>query len=77
MTVTVFTRTTCGPCKTVKYFLQKKGIQFTEQNVDENPSLIDQILEMTGIMQVPMTVIDGQPVSGADFAKLSRLIANA
>lgn len=70
--VVVYTRTTCGPCRTVKYFLTQKGIPFKEVNVDDDPSLMQEILARTGFMQVPMTLVNGIAISGANFGLLNK-----
>lgn len=69
--VKVYTRTTCGPCKTVKYFLTQKGISFTEINVDDDPRLMDEVLTQSGFMQVPLTMINGKAISGANIGLLN------
>jgi glutaredoxin 3 len=72
--VTVFTRTTCGPCRTVKYYLEKQGIPFLEKNVDADPSLMNEIIERTGFMQVPTIKINEYFVSGANLPLISKLL---
>ena len=70
--VTIYTRDSCGPCKTVKYFLDKKGVEYTELNVDENPSLMDEIIAKTGFQMVPTVEINGNYIQGLNLALLSK-----
>jgi glutaredoxin len=34
--VKVFTRTTCGPCRTVKYWLQKNKVSYEEVDISNS-----------------------------------------
>lgn len=73
MSVTIYTRPTCGPCRTVKYFLQKKGILYTEKNVDD-PDNMAEFTKFTTAMQLPFTLIGANSVSGANIPLLSKLL---
>lgn len=77
MSVEIYTRTTCGPCHQIKNYLKQKGVAFTERNVDGNPALEAEIVERTGFLQVPMTVINGTAVSGPNIGKINSLLAQA
>lgn len=72
--VKIYTRTTCAPCRAVKTWLQKKGVDYTEVNVDDNPSEEAEILQRTGLLMVPMIVIGENVVQGMNFARLSELL---
>jgi glutaredoxin len=74
MTVTVYSRPSCAPCKTLKTWLARKGVSYTEINVDDNPAAVREILARTGFMVVPMTLIDNEAVSGPNFARLNSLL---
>lgn len=72
--VTVYSRTSCAPCKMLKIWLTNKGIPFVERNVDEDPSLMDQIVEKTGFRMVPVTQIGEQYIAGANIPSISKLL---
>ena len=72
--VQIYTRTTCAPCRVVKTWLQKKGVRYEELNVDDNPELMAEVIEKTGLMMVPVTVIGEKFVSGMNIARLSELL---
>ena len=74
MTVTVFTRTTCAPCHMLKSYLQRKGVQYQEKNVDDNPEEAAEIFAKTGFTMVPVTVIDDKIVSGFNLPLISELL---
>ena len=55
--ITVFTRPTCPPCRTLKGYLSKKNITFTEVNLDETPDAQQELYELSGYSMVPVTVV--------------------
>ena len=69
--ITIYTRTTCAPCRAVKAWLGSKGFPFTERNVDEDPALMDEVRTRSGYMMVPMILVGDQVISGANFSALS------
>ena len=73
--VVVYTRTTCAPCKAVKMFLSRKGVQYRELNVDDDPGLMNEIIARSGFAQVPMTVIGDKVVSGQNFGAIAALLS--
>lgn len=59
----MYTTTTCPFCKMQKDYFNSKGIQFSEILVDENSDEAQKMIEISGQMGVPFTVIekdDGQ-----------------
>ena len=71
--VTLYTTATCPFCKMEKEYLDSKKILYKEVLVDENPQKAQEMLEMSGQMGVPFTVIEtdnGQKVNILGFDKL-------
>ncbi len=60
-------------CKKVKEFLSQKGVQFTEKNVAKDPDAVNE-LKRLGFMTIPITLIDGEAVTGFDQQKLEQLL---
>ena len=56
--VTVYTTTTCPFCKMQKDYFKEKGVNYVEILVDENPDEVAKMVEISGQMGVPFTVID-------------------
>lgn len=71
--VTVFTRTTCAPCRTVKYWLQKQGITFVEKNIDQ-PENAAEFSRFADMPMVPLVLIGDQKIQGLNIARLSELL---
>jgi glutaredoxin 3 len=59
----------------VKEFLSKKGLAFEGRDVSKNNSYAKELVNSTGQMGVPVTVVDGQTVIGFDRGRLEQLVA--
>lgn len=78
--ITIYTTNTCASCSMVKQYLQMKGKDYSEVNVESEPARRDEMMALTGQMTVPVTVVtqdDGsQDVTvGYNLGKLSSAIA--
>lgn len=61
--VKVYSRDSCGPCKTLFYWLDKKGIKYEKLSP-----------EGTDIRIVPTILIGAEIVQGLNFKRLSELL---
>jgi glutaredoxin 3 len=78
--ITIFTTNTCAYCGMVKKYLGAKGANFDVVNLDEHPERQAEVLQMSGAMTVPVTVVtktdDSQEVIvGYNLAKLAPAVA--
>lgn len=55
--ITVFTTSTCSYCPMVKRYLQSKGLHYDEVNLEEHPERQAEILQKSGALTVPVTVV--------------------
>jgi len=58
----------------VKAWLSQNQVPFTEKNVREDPSALDELRRM-GFNSVPVTVIDGERIVGFDQERLAKALA--
>jgi glutaredoxin-like YruB-family protein len=72
--VTVYTTPTCPWCTTVKNFLRKNGIRYTEVDVASDQNAAKAMVSKSGQQGVPQTEINGEMVIGFDQSKLKRLL---
>jgi len=72
--VTVYTTPTCPWCTTVKNFLRKHGVRYTEVDVASDQSAAQSMVSKSGQQGVPQTEINGEMVIGFDQTKLNRLL---
>jgi glutaredoxin len=59
----------------VKEFLSQKGVGFTEYDVSRDPNAARDLVNKTGQMSVPVTIIDGQVIVGFDRARLEQILS--
>lgn len=55
--ITVFTTSTCAYCPMVKEWLSKKGLDYEEVVLDKNPERQQEMMEKSGQMAVPVTLV--------------------
>lgn len=61
--VVVYSRASCGPCQTLKYWLSKRGIEYQEREPDET------------VWVVPTIAVGSERIEGLNFSRLSELLA--
>jgi len=74
MKVEVYSTPTCMYCNLLKDFLKEKDVEFTEINVAEDEEKRTYIVEKSGQMGVPVTLIDEEVVIGFNKDKISELL---
>lgn len=79
MQVKLFKTQTCPFCKMEAEYLTSKGVKFEEIYVDQDEAAAKQMMELTGQLGVPVTLIvkdDGtkESILGFDKAKLNSLL---
>ena len=74
MTVEIYTRATCAPCKMMKAYMNNKGISYEEKDVDADPILMDKVIQLSGRMMVPVTVVGEKVISGFNIGALASAI---
>lgn len=74
MNIKVYSTPTCPYCKMVKDFLNSKSIAFESFDVASDEAAREEMIKVSGQMGVPVTVIDGEVISGFDKEKIESLI---
>jgi len=59
----------------VKEFLSQKGVSYREYDVSLDQNAARELVNRTGQMGVPVTIIDGQTIIGFDRAKLEQILS--
>ncbi|MBI2003369.1 MAG: glutaredoxin family protein [Parcubacteria group bacterium] len=62
--VKIYTTSTCVYCKGAKEYFKEKGIQYEEVNLSEEPDKVQEMVQLTGQMGVPVILIDGKVIVG-------------
>jgi len=58
MKVKVYTTITCPWCQKTKEFLKEQSVEFTEVNVAEDEQARNEVMEKSGQMGVPVTIVN-------------------
>ena len=58
MNVTIYTTPTCGFCKQTKSFFKDNNVEYTEIDVAENQDKAKELVEKSGQMGVPVTIVE-------------------
>jgi glutaredoxin len=74
MTIQIFSRPTCSPCRTLKYYLDKKGLEYTVLDADENR---EELLKYSNAPIVPITVINNgeHVIEGLNLQRMAEVLA--
>ena len=62
--VIIYSTRICPYCVRAKNFFEKKNINFTEIMIDQDPSLITEMVEKSGRQSVPQIFIDDKLIGG-------------
>lgn len=72
--VTVYSTPTCSWCTTIKNYLRKNNIRFTDIDVSRDQKAAEAMVKKSGQQGVPQTDINGQVVIGFDQKKIDQLL---
>lgn len=78
--ITIFTTNTCSYCSMVKRWLQAKGHDYEEVNLDANPQRQQEAYALSGAFTVPVTVVTKnddtkEVIVGYNLAKLAPAVS--
>ena len=72
--VTVYSTPACSWCTTLKTYLRKHNIRFTDVDISRDPKLGQELVARTGQQGVPQTEINGQWVVGFNQTRINELL---
>jgi glutaredoxin 3 len=72
--VRVFSTPACPYCVTLKEFLKEHGVNFEDIDVSQDKPALDEMVEKSGQMGVPVVDIDGKIIVGFDKEKIVELL---
>lgn len=73
--VTVYSATWCAFCHAAKDYLDKKGIQYTDKDVDSDRSIAEEAMEISGQTGIPVLKIGDQIIIGFDRPRIDAALA--
>lgn len=71
--VVVYSSNTCPYCTLAINYLEERGIEYTEKNVQEDKEARKELMDM-GHMGVPVVVIGDEEIVGFDKDKIDELL---
>lgn len=71
--ITIYSLPACVQCDSTKRYLSKNGVEFTEVNMAENTSALEEIREL-GYTQAPVVVAGDTSWSGFRLDSLQKLV---
>lgn len=72
--VKVYSTPTCPYCVRAKDYLKQKNIAFQNIDVSTDKPGLDQMVEISGQMGVPVIVVDAEVIVGFDRERLEELL---
>lgn len=72
--VVIYTTPTCQYCKKTKQFLDERDIDFTEYDVSEDQDKRQEMVEKSGQMGVPVTVVGDDIITGFNETRLKEVL---
>ncbi|MBW3538142.1 glutaredoxin family protein [Candidatus Parcubacteria bacterium] len=80
--VRIYSTATCGYCKMEKAYLDEQGVAYEDIMVDQDPARAKEMIELSGQMGVPFTVISKdngteEHILGFDQPKLNAALGLA
>jgi len=70
--VKVYSTPTCPWCIRAKQFLQENNIDFQNIDVSSNQQAVDELMQKSGQMGVPVLDIDGEIIVGFDKERIKQ-----
>ncbi|MEA1929654.1 MAG: glutaredoxin domain-containing protein [Patescibacteria group bacterium] len=58
--VTIYSTPACGYCRMAKEFFKEENIEYTEYDVQADPSKAQEMIKKSGQMGVPVIVVSGE-----------------
>lgn len=62
--IRMYSTTWCGYCIRAKALLERRGLEYEEIVMDDDPAFRQKLLELTGRWTVPQIFIDDVPIGG-------------
>jgi glutaredoxin-like YruB-family protein len=72
--ITVYSSPDCAYCYTVKGYLEDNGFEYEEINIYEDTQAYDEMVEISGQKNVPVTVVDGNILIGWNKEKFKEAL---
>jgi glutaredoxin len=72
--VVVYTTSWCGWCRKTLAWLDERGVDYENRDIERSDAWRDELVEKTGSVSIPVVEIDGQIVRGYDPGRMGELL---
>jgi glutaredoxin 3 len=72
--ITIYSADWCAFCHAAKDYLDKKGVQYVEKNVESDPTFAQEAVDKSGQMGIPVIDIDGTVIIGFDRPRIDAVL---
>jgi glutaredoxin 3 len=72
--VVVYTAPWCNWCRKTLAWLDERGVEYENRDIEENEAFKEELIEKTGRGSIPMVEIDGEIIRGFDPQRMSELL---
>ena len=73
--ITIYSAGWCAFCHAAKDYLDKKGIAYTDKDIESDPKIAEEAVKLSGQTGIPVLDIDGQVIIGFDRPRIDAAIA--
>lgn len=73
--ITIYTADWCAFCHAAKNYLESKGVEFTEKDVERDPTAAQESVTKSNQRGIPVLDIDGEIIVGFDRPKIDAALA--
>lgn len=77
MSVLVYSTSTCPFCHKAKEYLEGQGVAYTDINVGEDQTKVQEMMDKSGQLGVPVLDINGTIIVGFNQAQIDEALAKA
>lgn len=74
--VVIYSASWCAFCHAAKDYLDKKGIKYTDKDVDSDRSIAEEAMTVSGQTGIPVLNINGQIIIGFDRPRIDAALAS-
>ncbi|MDB5166251.1 MAG: glutaredoxin [Candidatus Saccharibacteria bacterium] len=68
--ITVYSATWCAFCHAAKQYFDKLHVAYVDKDVDSDPTFLQESVQKSGQMGIPVIDINGEIIVGFDRAKI-------
>lgn len=75
--VVVYTTSWCGWCQKTLKFLDERGVNYVNKDIEANDWNREELIEKTGRTSIPVVEINGELIRGYNAARMDQLLAGS